>query len=136
MDNIFTDNLHYSRYKELASLSELHNEDWERMALFYIISGNKDLYMKRKAIYDFFENAIIPECLNSEKVDFCSSSKALILLGFNLFNGYYDFETNPLYILCRLDSKNLLIAFQAIFLRFQGRRLLPVTEDRENPGAT
>lgn len=121
MDNIFTDSLHYSRYIELSTVTSLHDYDSERKALFYIISGNGDLYVKKKVIYDFFENSIMPECLTTNEVDFCSSSKALIRLGFNLYNGYYDLETNPLLLLCGLDSKNLLIAYQAILIRFQGR---------------
>ncbi|MDD4402818.1 MAG: DUF6075 family protein [Desulfitobacteriaceae bacterium] len=121
MDNIFTDSLHRARYNKLSSISRLHDCDWERMSLFYIISGNEDLYVKKKAIYDFFENSIMPECLTADKVDLCSSSKALIRLGFNLYNGYIDSYTNPLFLLCGLDSKNLFIAFQAILLRLQGR---------------
>jgi len=91
------------------------------MALFYIISGNEDLYVKKNAIYDFFDNLIMPECLISDMVDFCSSSKALIRLGFNLYNGYIDSYTNPLVLLCGLNSMNIFIAYQAILLRFQGR---------------
>jgi len=122
LENIFKDNLHNSRYNELVCISKMRANDLERLSLFYIISGNVDLYMKRKSIYNFVENAINPECLNSDTVDFCSSSKALIRLGFNLFNGYSDSQTNPMYLLCGLDTKNLFIAYQAIFLRFQGRR--------------
>jgi hypothetical protein len=105
----------------LAAVTGLHDHDWERIVLFYIISGNEDLYVKKKAIYDFFDNKIMPECLMTDKVDLCSSSKALIRLGFNLYNGYIDSYTNPLFLLYGLDSKNLFIAYQAILLRFQGR---------------
>jgi hypothetical protein len=121
LDNIFTHSFHRSRYNKLASVSGLRDCDWERMALFYIISGNEDLYVKKKAIYDFYDNSIMPECLTTDKVDFCSSSKALIRLGFNLYNGYIDANTNPLLLLCGLDSKNLFIAYQAILLRLQGK---------------
>ena len=121
MDNIFTDGIHRLRYNKLAAITGLRDYDCERMALFYIISGNKDLYVKKKAIYDFFDNSIMPECLTTGNVDFCSSSKALIRLGFNLYNGYTDSETSPLFLLCGLDSKNLFIAYQAILLRLQGR---------------
>ena len=85
LDNIFTDGIHRSRYNKLAAVTGLRDYDLERMALFYIISGNEDLYVKKKAIYDFFDNSIIPECLTSDNVDFCSSSKALIRMGFNLY---------------------------------------------------
>ena len=121
LNNIFIDNLHRTRYHKLAVVTGVHDQDYERITLFYIISGNEDLYLKKKAIYDFFDNTIIPECLTSDKVDLCSSSKALIRLGFNLYNGYYDFKTTPLLLLYSLDSKNLFIAYQSILLRFQGR---------------
>ncbi len=113
--NFLKDNLHCNRYNELVSLGGIRSKDLERMSLFYIISGNEDLYMKKKSIYDFVENAINPECLNSDTVDFCSSSKTLIHLGFNLFNGYSDPTTNPMYIFCGLDTINSFIAYQAIF---------------------
>jgi hypothetical protein len=121
LDNIFIDSFHRAKYEKLAAVAGLRDYDLERMALFYIISGNEDLYVKKKAIYDFFDNSIMPECLTAGNVDFCSSSKALIRLGFNLYNGYCDYETNPLFLLYGLDSKNLFIAYQAILLRLQGR---------------
>ena len=120
-NNVFIDNFHRSRYHKLAAVAGVHFQDYERLTLFYIISGNEDLYLKKKAIYDFFDNTIVPECLTTDKVDFCSSSKALIRLGFNLYNGYNDFFTNPLLLLYDLDSRNLFIAYQAILIRFQGR---------------
>jgi hypothetical protein len=133
MEEAFINSLHKSRYVKMLAIANVHKHDQERKALFYILSGNDDLYKKIKEIYDFFENSINIQCLESEKVDFCSSSKALIRLGFNLYNGYFDYHMNPLYLLYCLDSKNLFIAFQAILLRFNGRnyfRLLPVMEDR------
>lgn len=142
MKNIFIDNAHKSRYFKLLTISKIHEHDLERRSLLYIIAGNEDLYLKRKAIYDFNENCILIECFNSDKVDFCSSSKALIRLAFNLFNGYADDYSNPVFLLCGLDSKNFFIACQAILLRLIcGHKfwLLPINEDRamlgSNPSA-
>ena len=38
------------------------------------------------------------ECLSSTEVDFSSSSRNLIRIGFNLYNGYMDEIMNPLWI--------------------------------------
>jgi len=57
-----------------------------------------------------------------EKSYFCSTSKALIRLAYNLYCGYYDDYTNPLNLLCGLDSKNLFLACQAILIRLQGSK--------------
>jgi hypothetical protein len=119
VNDIFIDEFHKNRYMKLIAVAGVNEYDLERQSLFYIVAGNEDLYLKKKAIYDFFENAILPDCLSSGKVDFCSSSRALIRLAYNLYNGYSDYYTNPLSILCNLDSKNLFIACQAILKRFQ-----------------
>lgn len=115
--NFFND-FHKSNYCQLAKKVNLHTGDYERKALFYIISGNDDLFKKRYLIYDFYNNCINSDVLDHESTDFCSSSKALIRLGFNLYNGFKDAYTNPLSILGSLDSKNYNIANFAINIRF------------------
>lgn len=119
MESVFIDNSHKGRYLNLIKSAGIYEYDRERQSLMYIISGNNDLYLKKDSIYDFYENVILSDCVISSKVDFCSSSRALIRLAFNLFNGYTDDYTNPLTLLCGLDSRNLLLAYQAILMRLQ-----------------
>ncbi|NLM42545.1 MAG: hypothetical protein GX201_00775 [Clostridiales bacterium] len=119
MNYTFIDNFHKNRYLELIRIARVSGYDLERQSLFYIISGNKDLYSKKNVIYDFYENAILSDCIISGEVDFCSSSKALIRLAYNLYNGYTDNYTNPLSLLYVLDPKNLFLAYQAILIRLQ-----------------
>jgi len=114
----FLNSTHKSNYINLIRQSKIHKDDLERKSLFYILSGNSDLLKKKNYIYDFSENCIDTDSLISDKVDFCSSSKSLIRLGFNLYNGYIDEYTSPLYLLYRLDSQNYIIASNAINLRF------------------
>jgi hypothetical protein len=115
---IFLNDFHKSNYYQLAKKVNLHSADYERMALFYIIAGNDELFKKRCYIYNFYDNCIKTETLNYESINFCSSSKALIRLGFNLYNGFVDTYTNPLSILGCLDPNNYYIANSAINIRF------------------
>jgi len=89
----------------------------ERICLFYIIAGVDDLYFKRSSIYDFKKHAI-KSCLEEGTVDFSSGARALVRLGFNLYNGYCANSMSPLELFWHLDSKNRLIAQNAIRLRF------------------
>lgn len=120
---IFSNDIHENNYMELARKTNLHPDDSERKALFYIIAGNSDLYKKKLFIYDFLNNCIKPNFME-ENVDFCSSSKSLIRLGFNLYNGYADEYTNPLNILGSLDPNNFIIANNAINIRFSDSSLV------------
>lgn len=79
--------LHKRQFQNLLAEDDTFPGDTERIALFYIISGNSDLYRKRSYIYDFKKHSI-KKCLQNEEVDFSSSMKSLIRLGFNLYNGY------------------------------------------------
>jgi len=128
MNNIFTDNDHKNRYLELIKKAQVNIYDLERQSLFYIVSGSEDLYKKKYDIYDFYENAILSDCITSGKVDFCSSSKALIRLAYNLYNGYRDDCTSPLSILGGLDSKNLFLAYQAILIRLKSVKISSITQ--------
>ncbi|MCT4618242.1 MAG: DUF6075 family protein [Marinisporobacter sp.] len=114
----FLNEKHKIRFKELLLADGTHHKDTERKTLFYIISGSDDLYSKRNHIYDFNNNWINIECLDSGTVDFSTSSKALIRLGFNLYNGYLDEHTSPRELLYSLDSKNYYLALNSCDIRF------------------
>ncbi len=118
MKMIFLSNSHKNNYLHLTQTAGIHEHDIERITLFYIISGNEELYKKKQFIYDFHENFIRLEFLYSADVDFSSSAKNLIHMGFNLYNGYMDERMNPLWILISLDSVNFMLLMNAIYLRF------------------
>jgi hypothetical protein len=116
---IFLDNNHKLNFNKLANEAALKSFDNERIALLYIISGNSDLFKKREYIYDFKKSALKISSLRQLKVDFCTSSKSLIRLGLNLFNGYSDKNTNPLTLLFSLNYNNYNLAINAIKIRFE-----------------
>jgi hypothetical protein len=114
----FTTKQHKERFNELLQSDNTYREDVERRSLFYILSGNEDLFRKRNHIYDFNDHSIEPDCLNSENVDFSTSSKALIRLGFNLYNSYSDNSMSPVDILYSLDGNNYNLAMNGMAIRF------------------
>lgn len=110
-------NVYYNHEDRLACLVErdgMNERDLERKSLFYILSGNRDLYDKIDYIYDFKTNSIKSECLENESVDFCSSSRNLIKLAYNLYNGY---GADVLETFAGLDKNNFDIAMEAIRMR-------------------
>lgn len=106
---------HKSRFNQLLQKDGTHPSDDERRTLFYILSANTDLYEKVNHIYDFTEHCITPKCLDSEEVDFCSSSRKLIKLAYNLYNSYPADVIDTFYV---LDEVNFIIALNAIKIRF------------------
>lgn len=117
MNSYFVDKVHRARLLHLMVADGTHPGDCERISLFYIVSGNTDLYYKRNAIYDFKEH-LIKQCLVHKEVDFSSGMKAMIRLGFNLYNGYQDSYTTPYDLFGNLGKKNQFLAENAIHLRF------------------
>lgn len=115
---IFKNEEHQQKFMQLIMEDGTHLKDVERKTLFYILSGNNDLYQKRHHIYDFSDHMISPECLTSDDVDFTTSSRALIRLGFNLYNGYTDNKVSPLDIYYSLDEENYTLAQESISIRF------------------
>jgi len=109
---------HAYNFQNMILQDKTHPRDTERMTLFYIIGGNEDLFMKRKHIYDFKNHEINPDVLTNGEVDLCSSSKALIRLAYNLFNGYEDEYTTPRDLFYNLDRKNFLVAKGGMDMRF------------------
>lgn len=83
------------------------------------IAGSRDLYQKRKYIYDSKKHCII-KCLNTEKakIVLSSGSKALVILGFNLYNGMNEKEYSICDMYKVLDDKNRLLVLNAIKIRF------------------
>lgn len=108
---------HQERFNELLLKECVGKNDLERYAMFFIISGNDDLYKKAKYIYDFNKSCIFPDVFVNSKVDFCSSSKNLIKLAFNLYNNY-DSDQTVIDTFCYLDDSNFSLAIEAIKIRF------------------
>lgn len=116
---LFLNETHKYKFEELFNETTIKSYDNERIPLIYIIAGNNDLFKKKYYIYNLKNNAPNISCLKNIKVDFCTSSKSLIRLGFNLFNGYYDKHTNPLHLLFYLNKDNYNLAINAIKIRFE-----------------
>lgn len=115
---LFLNDSHKSNFQKLVLLSTLNPYDYERKSLLYLISGNNDIFFKKKHIYNFFNNHPIFKDFNQCNADFCSSSKALIRLALNLFNGYTDKYTDPLNLLAYLNNNNYKLAINSIKIRF------------------
>lgn len=117
MERKFISDTHKERFTTMIIEDDMSPGDVERASLFYIISGNEDLYRKRRYIYDTYEHCI-RTCLDNTEVDFSSGMKSLIRLGFNLYNGWSDRYTTPMSLLGSLDNCNLRLAGNAIMTRF------------------
>ena len=108
-----------SNYNELLAKDNTREKDIERRSMFYILAHNDDLYSKVHYIYDFKDHSIRFDCLESGFADFSSSSKALLRLAFNLYNGYKDEYSDVMNILFTLDGDNFELAMKAIRIRFR-----------------
>ncbi len=117
MGKHFVSSAHKERFINMMIDDDMSPCDSERASLFYIITGNDDLYRKRRFIYDLSEHSI-RDCLDDSNIYFSSGMRSLIRLGFNLYNGWSDRYTTPLSLLGSLDSLNLLLAGNAIMIRF------------------
>jgi hypothetical protein len=127
----FLNKKHRVKFNALLMEDRTGFHDMERRSLLYIISGNYDLYLKKNHIYDFKDHSIEPDCLDSEKVDFSTSSKALIRLGFNLYNSYSDNSTSPVDILYSLDGNNYNLAMNGIDIRFGMSMVIEKEQQKE-----
>lgn len=106
--------------KFYALLGEDHTDecDTERQSLFYLLSGNADLYQKRTSFYNSQEHRIILYQEKKERVVLSSGGRALITLGFHLYNGANPEESNVCDIFRNLDEQNRFLALNAIRMRF------------------
>lgn len=109
---------HEARFNECIKKDRTYPSDIERYALFYILSGSKDIWGKGvDNFYSFEEQGILKKGL---KKCLCSSSEALIRLGFNLYNGTAVGKENSIRdIFMSLDEANTEVALNAIKIRFR-----------------
>ena len=118
----FLNSQHEENFNNLIKKAEVRNGDIERKSLFYIISGNNDLFKQVNNIYNFKDDELqerketlegdlyFPNVLTS------NSSQKLLNLAVQLFNNTKD--QNVLDTFSGLDSENFQIALNAIRLRF------------------
>lgn len=117
MRTLFLDVDHKEKMKTMIKVDQTHLGDCERLTLFYIISGNWDLYNKRNLLYNAKNHTINLE-FEESNVDFSSGMKSLIKLGYNLYNGWSDDYTTPIDIFCSFDEGNFKLADMAMKIRF------------------
>jgi len=125
--SFFINDIHRERYLQIVTEDGMYPGDVERACLFYIISGNNDLYKKRRFIYNTREHHI-ESCLDNRKVDFSSGMRALIRLGFNLYNRWSDEYMTPMDLFGVLDERNMILAENAMSIRFDETFYLKLLE--------
>ncbi len=106
------------RHKEFyfAQASICGTWDVYHMALMYILGLSDDCIEHIEGIYNYKERLIIPECLEASWQT--SGSRRLILLAYNLFNGYISedpTESTPDMLFC---DGNAPFFYEAIRLRY------------------
>lgn len=112
----FLNEKHKRRYMEALSKSRISEYDRERQALFYIMTGNSELYKYLDDIYDFQNNKIKREVI--VKLGYLSSGvRRLMHLGLHLFNDRNPLDGTIVDLLCGLDKNNRKLAFNAMEIR-------------------
>ncbi len=107
--------MYNDNYTELLIKDKTAETDVERKALFLIFS-NDDLFGKVTHLYDFKNHSIKPESLENGVVDLSSSSRKLVLVAFNLYNGHYEADIHDTF--AGLDNANFHLVIHAIKIRF------------------
>lgn len=120
----FLNEAHRDRFTDYCNKGNVHPEDRERKALFYILAGCPDLVSKGiNRMYDFKENIVkfspVPEEQEKDfqQFSFCSSSYALIRLALNLYNSTYE-SLSVADTFYNLDNNHKILAINAMLIRF------------------
>lgn len=116
-ETLFLDSRHEENFLSLLYLDNTRPSDQERLALFFIIAGNLELFSKRERIYDFMGHHL-QRGLDSNRLCLSSGIGSLLVLGRNLYNGYDDGDTSPLHLFWNLDADNTRLAVNALRMRF------------------
>lgn len=117
----FLSQIHESNFKELLDKANVKN-DTERESLFYIISGNSELYKNVHKIYDFKENSLNIEIDDESNIFFpgltvSSSATKLVSLAVQLYNS--GNKQTVMETFAGLDENNFILAINAIKMRFK-----------------
>lgn len=105
---------HKNRFNEIISRDGTDLNDFNRKSLFYIISGNDELFNNRHYIYDFDKRWIVPDSL--EQINFSETSLALIELAYNLYNNFSSGSISNIFK--ALDKNNFKLAIEGLKIRF------------------
>lgn len=114
---LFLDPRHEENFLSLLCLDNTCPSDQERLALFFVIAGNLELFSKSERIYDFKEHCL-QRGLDNNRLCLSSGIGSLLVLGRNLYNGYEDGDTSPLHLFWNLDADNAQLAVNALRMRF------------------
>ncbi|MBC2580594.1 DUF6075 family protein [Clostridium sp. DJ247] len=110
---------HEERFNQCILKDRTASTDVERYALFYILSGSKDIWRKGVEKFYSFENQGILK--SGLRIDLCTSSRASIKLAFNLYNGAtIGKDISVMDIFTSLDTENKKLALTAIEYRVMG----------------
>lgn len=111
---VFLSEEHQEKFKKFLELSGVTaNRDRERASLFYILSGNEELYNQIDKIYSFTDNMI----KTKGKKILSSSGERLLKLAFQLYNGLSN-SISVTEVFQNLDSNNKRLALNAIAYRY------------------
>ncbi len=106
---------HQENFEYLLRYDGTHPRDIERRAMFYIFSGNEEIMGRIDDFYDFEESMIHLDADNQIAL-VSSGTRALILLGYNLYNGYPCGSVMDIFR--NLDERNCELALNGIRIRF------------------
>lgn len=104
--------LQFSRLKE--EMPERFYNDRERLAVVFLMAGNKELERKMKPYIDWEEGFFFDEMFENE--DFSSGLKVLAKLAVILFNNGVSLEFHEFFT--RLDETNLQLGLSAANYRY------------------
>lgn len=125
----FLDKNHVTNYQKLLFQDHTHPKDIHRKSLFYIISGNEDLYLRRYSIYDFGIHEILPLNVVDDIMNLSDGSMMLLRLAYNLYNGLDEGNLTPYDVFYVLNKKNFMVAKGGIDMRFDMEAIEIVIED-------
>ena len=119
----FLNNEHKERFNKCIEQDGTYEYDFERKSLFYILSGNDDLYRRIEDIYDFDDRSINLDVILNKSHELSSAARKMLSLGLNLYNNfkYKDFNSSDystLELFAGLDEFNFELCIRALRIRF------------------
>ena len=90
----FINDEHKERFNKCIEQDGTYEYDFERKSLFYILTGNDDLYIRIENIYNFNDRSINFEVILNKSHELSSSARKMLSLRLNLYNNYIyrDFD--------------------------------------------